>query len=281
MKALRGPSLALALAGLSAFPFSEAHAQKPRPARVSAKDAKQIAEIATQLRSTTTSELIAGLASAQELPQGAATFVPLVTDLLRQGSNLEVTGMALQTLGEIGDRSSSSALLPYARHRRPALRVVAIEALAKTGGLEAVFTLRRALGDVDVEVRRAAALGLGQLAAKEALDELARALDRGLDEAAPAIARIGNLAQLESLLAKLPALSLPMALVSSEALLLRDDLPDELKVSWVARLAERQTDEVSAWLTDFRKRKLSPALERAIDDALGATTSDRTDEEAP
>lgn len=281
MKALRGLPLALALAGLSALSLSEAHAQKARPSRVAAKEARQIAEIAAQLRSTTTSEVIAGLGSAQKLPQGAETFVPLITDLLREGSNLEVTGMALQTLGEIGDRSSSSALLPYARHRRPALRVVAIEALAKTGGLEAVFTLRRALGDVDVEVRRAAALGLGQLAAKEALDELARALDRGLDEAAPAIARIGNLAQLESLLAKLPALSLPMALVSSEALLLRDDLPDELKVSWVARLAERQTDEVSAWLTDFRKRKLSPALERAIDDALGATTSDRTDEEAP
>lgn len=280
MKALRGLPLALALAGLSALSLSEAHAQKARPSRVAAKEARQIAEIAAQLRSTTTSEVIAGLGSAQKLPQGAETFVPLITDLLREGSNLEVTGMALQTLGVLGDRSSSSALLPYARHRRPALRVVAIEALAKTGGLEAVFTLRRALGDVDIEVRRAAALGLGKLSAKEALDELSTALDRGLEEAAPSIARIGSLAHGEKLLSKLPDLSLPMALESSEALLSRDDLPDELKIAWVARLSERDASEVSAWLTEFRKQKLSPGLSRAIDDALRAAT-DRADEVAP
>jgi len=278
MKALRGLSLALALAGLTVLPPSEAQAQKARPSRVSAKDAREIAEVAAKLRSTTTAEALAGLESARRLPHGAETFVPLITDVLRAGSNPEVTVAALQALGDLGDRSSASALLPYARHRRPELRVAAIEALAKTGGLEAVFTLRKALGDMDLQVRRAAALGLGKLAAKEAIDELAKALDRGLDEAAPSIARIGGVVHVEGLVPKLPTLSLPMALESSEVLLVRDDLPEELKLSCVARLAERESNEVQAWLADFRKRELSPELARAIDDALVAIGAN---EEAP
>lgn len=280
MKALRGLTLALALAALVAPRSSEAQAQKPQKARISAKDARKVAEIAAKLQSTSTADLLSGLDDARHFPQGAATFVPLVTDLLRAGSSPEVTVAAIHALGALGDRSTSPALLPYARHRWPELRVAALEALAKTGGLEAVFTLRKALGDLDPKVRKAAAMGLGRLGAKEAIDELMTALERGVGEAAPAIARIGNAAHIDVLLAKLPALSVPLAVDSSEFVLLREDLSDELKVAWVTRLAERDSDEVRAHLAAFRKRDLSPDLADAIDAAL-RTEHPRTEEEEP
>lgn len=283
MKALRGLTFALAIAVPLAFHPFEAQAQKPAQSRLSAKDARKAAEIAAKLQSTSTADLLSGLDDARHFPQGAATFVPLVTDLLRKGSSPEVTVAAIHALGALGDRSTSSVLLPYTRHRWPELRVAALEALAQTGGLEAVFTLRKALGDVDPKVRKAAALGLGKLGAKEAIDELMTALQRGVGEAAPAIARIGNAAQIEVLLAKLPALSVPLAVDGSEFVLHREDLSDELKIAWVRRLAERDSDEVRAHLAAFRKRDLSPELAHAIDEALHAEGPrvDEDEEEEP
>lgn len=264
----------LALAGLATLSLSEAYAREPRK-RDQASNSK-IAEIETKLASSDPKENLEGLSLVLAHRKEAPSLVPLVEKLLGRGANLEVTHAALRALGEIGGTTSSAALRPYVRHRLAELRLSAIEALTKTGGLEAVFTLRRALGDPELAVRRGAAKGLGLLGAKEAIDELFLSLDRGLEEAAFAIATICAPSHCEKLLTKLEGLSVEVVTKASSALLPRADLPDAEKLAAVA-LLRSLGPEANAHIRDLasRLKYASPGLRQALEEAIEATKEER------
>ncbi len=81
----------------------------------------------------------------------------------------------IQVLGELGLRSQRPTLVAYATHRRPAVRMQVVLALAPTqlGGPGAEPLLVRLLGDKDRRVRRAVMSVLGQYDSKTARIPLA------------------------------------------------------------------------------------------------------------
>lgn len=281
MTGYRRAFVVFSLAGLATLSMasSEVHARGSQRPRATAAAARHLADIRTKLESNDPAKVQAGLALALESRHHASSLVPLIEKLLQEGTSLEVARAALQTLGELGGPSSSSILRPYARHRRPELRLSAISALTKTGGLEAVFTLRRALGDSDADVRRAAALGLGALGAKEALDELALSLDRGLREAAPAIAKICPSSHCEKLLGKLEGLPFDIMADVTEALLFRPDSEDAHKLAVVIRLRDFGS-QANARLRDIssRLKEASPEIRQALTADIEATASEEPSE---
>lgn len=264
----------LALAGLATLSLSEAYAREPRKRQHGSS--QKVAEIETKLQSNDPEEKLEGLSLVLAHRKETPSLVLLVERLLGRGANLEVTHAALHALGEIGGTSSSAALRPYVRHRLAEVRLSAIEALSKTGGLEAVFTLRRALGDPEPSVRKAAAKGLGRLGAKEAIDELFLSLDRGLAEAAIAIAKICAPPHCEKLIAKLEGLPIEVVTTASDALFPRADLPDAEKLAAIA-LLRTFGKEANAHLRDLASRmtEASPVIRQALEEAIEATKEER------
>jgi hypothetical protein len=102
----------------------------------------------------------------------AAVVAPLVNELLARGGSATALLRALEVAGGLGQRSSSTPIASYLRHRSPLLRRAAAQALGGTGGPEAVAALRAGLHDRDPSVRRIAAVSLGTLRARDAVTDL-------------------------------------------------------------------------------------------------------------
>jgi HEAT repeat protein len=215
-----------------------------------------------------------GLNLARLAGKPAAPVAPLIEKLLARGTTAALTKAAIDTLGDIGQGSSSTAIAPYARHRDPEIRRAALSALLKTRGQIATDAMRTALGDSDARVRGTAASGLGALGAHDAIPDLTLALDRKVPEAAAAIGQLCVSSECDKF-AELTG-KVPFDIMTSgfDQILFRTgtDVGDDQKIRLVGRIRELGTNEAHKYLKDVLSRWVgSPTVKTALDQAASAT----------
>jgi hypothetical protein len=170
---------------------------------------------------------------------------------IRQGLPPDLLEAAVVTLMALSQPEAGPVLFELTTHRRPEIRLRAVEALVATNPPGAASALTVALSDSDPKVRSAAATGLGEIEATSAVEKLFLSLDRGNMEASGAIGRVlsaGDVRRLVSYLGKIPFHSLAPALAE---VLKRKDVTESAKLELVARLEDTGTREVKTYLADL------------------------------
>lgn len=236
--------------------------------------AQTVAEAETLLQSGDKEQIEAGIQTLGLVGTKEAV-APLVARI-RDGLPPEQLETAIVTLMALGDESAGPLLFDLLSHRRPLIRLRAVEALAvlKPEGAEA--GLVSALSDSDEKVRDAAAQALGEIGARGSVEVLFHALDRGNLHASSAIGKLMRAEQLSRLadyLGKLPLRSLGPAITE---VLRRKDVPDSVKLDFVARLQELATAGIRDFLQDVLATAgddLSPKVKRAILSAMRGISS--------
>lgn len=186
---------------------------------------------------------------------------------IRRGLPPELMETAILTLMTLGDAEAGPVLTELASHRRPEVRLRAIEAISSVRPAGAEATLVTALSDGDDGVRSAAATGLGEIGARGSLEVLFLALDRGNLAASPAIGKVvepAQAARIAGYLGRIPFYSLSPALGE---VLKRADVDEATKLNVIAELQEAATPEVKGFLGDVMATggdALGPNLKRAI-----------------
>jgi HEAT repeat protein len=199
------------------------------------------------------------------LAGGADAVAPLVARI-RDGLPPDLLETAILTLMALGQPQSGPVLFELVSHRRPEIRVHAIEAIAAVAPSGAEDVLRAALSDGDSKVRSAAATGLGELKAAGAVEVLFRALDRGNLEASTAIGKILKPHESERLLAYLGKIPLRNLGPAFSEILRRKDVPERDKLTLLGKLQDLGTPEAKAFFGDLLHaagESLSPAVSRA------------------
>jgi HEAT repeat protein len=174
---------------------------------------------------------------------------------LELGLPPRVAAASLEALGQKKDAGLLDLFFRYARHRRPELRKVALDALGALPQPTVAAVLVDALGDTDGTVRAKAARILGERRERTAEDPLFRLLVRG-DEAAGeplgAVAGIGTVRKLIELVGQVPDRALALALGGC---ILRPDFgPEPLRVDAVKTLGKLPGSEPVAMLEEYDKK---------------------------
>jgi hypothetical protein len=202
---------------------------------------------------------------------GTAASVPPLIERIRAGLPADLLETGIVTLMALGQPQAGPLFFELATHRRPEIRIRAIEAivaLKSTGSEEA---LRKALSDVDPKVRSAAALGLGELKATASVELLFRALDRGNYEASQAIGQALKSDQVSRLLGYLGTIPFRTLGPALTEVLQRKDIGERDKLNVVSRLQDVGTHEVKVYFGDLMRatgEKLPPAVSRAVLQAM-------------
>jgi HEAT repeat protein len=256
------------LCALLAFDLTTATAQTaPRKARPKVT----LEEVAIMLSSQEEEELRTALESAAMLPAGEV--LPLLEERVRSGLPFALLEVAIDTVVLLGDAAAEPLLSELTHHRRPTIRVRALDALARTGGARTAELATGALGDVESSVRTAAAATLGLLGPKSgAVGALSRAVDRDVAGAAEALGRVARPSDVDALIALLQRQPFERTGAMVEPLLARDDLPLADKLRIVDALAKLGSDDARAELTRLQSAlpKVAPPLKRAIAQAATA-----------
>jgi hypothetical protein len=180
-------------------------------------------------------------------PSGVA---PLV-ELLEKGQKDKVTHAVIDALGAISSPKAIPVLIEYMRHRRPAVRIRAVNAIAEIKSKQVSEALKNALKDSDSTVRKTAALALGRYGDSSAVDILFKAFDRNVVEAAIAIGQLGNVDDMERLSSYLKKSPLTLLLPGFLEFLGRGDFPEKGKVKIIEKLKELAGPEVKQFLIRF------------------------------
>ena len=239
--------LVCASAALAAFPLA---AQKA-PAPPSASPKLDLARLKKALDSGSEAERLAALAELAAAPKASApSAAALVNELLSRGASTSVLEKALDTVQKLAQPESSAAVVPYVRHRNPALRRAAAQALAATGGPAAVTALRALLRGNDASLRRRAASALSGLKATEAVEDLFAVLGKDVPEAATAIGVLCKPADCQKFADFIGKIPFDVMQTGLEPILLRPDaeIPEAQKLELLERLRKLQTQEASAFL---------------------------------
>jgi HEAT repeat protein len=238
--------------------------------------AVDISQLQAKLRSGQEDSILEALTVIAE--QRNADHAPLVGSVLEQGSTSKVLLMALDTAGRLKAPTLGDRVAPYIRHRNGEVRRAAVRALVKTQGPHAAAALRQALRSSDPFVRNTAASGLGSLGAKDAVEDLFKALANNVAEAAASIGQLCDAASCEKLAGLLGKAPFDIVTGGLEQTLFRPatEVPDAVKIKIVVRLREVGTNESRRYLTDVRSRwpaDGSAAVRQALDSAVkGAPT---------
>jgi HEAT repeat protein len=194
-----------------------------------------------------------------------------LSQLLRSGQPDAITDRALEALGALGQASSVDVLVEFTHHRREAARRRAYQALAAIRDPRIPRLLEQGLRDSDRSVRGAAALALGQIGARDSVDTLFIAFDRGVIEAAIAIGKLGDKAAVQKFSESVGRRPLSVMLSGFEQFVRRRDLEDEVKLEIVQRLGEVSGPLVKTFLREylgtFSERDRS-ALKRAVEETI-------------
>ncbi|MDP3277634.1 MAG: HEAT repeat domain-containing protein [Deltaproteobacteria bacterium] len=195
--------------------------------------------------------------------------VTAVIELLQSGPVDRITDKAIEALGILARPEAISELSVLMRHRRPAARVEALEALAEIQDPRVRPLLEAGLGDSAPEVRGTAARSLGKIGARASIPLLFRAFERGVPEAAESIGQIGSP---EDALSTEPARDMqdPRRVTGRQTLAMwlthapigvilggfqrfldRRDIPVAIRVKIIERLEQRAA---SAQVRDFLQR---------------------------
>jgi HEAT repeat protein len=254
-------SLALSAAGAQAEPAAAAKTGvKPKPAKAKTGKPQKEAPVSAQARaalenaarlmaSGNPKDVEAGIQSLGLL--GTKEAVEPLVARIERGLPQDLLQAAILTLTALGQPNAGPVLYALTAHRRPEVRLRAVEALVAIHPPGAEQSLLTSLSDDDPKVRSAAATGLGEIGAKGALEKLFLALDRGNLEASGAIGKViapGDVRRLSGYLGKLPFHKLGPALAQ---VFQRTDVPESAKLELVARLEEVGTKEVKGYLGDL------------------------------
>lgn len=235
------------------------------------------ADAIKRLKSGDLAQIKSALDDVRVSGRAGSPAVPAIVDLLKQGLPLSLSQAALETLGETNSEAGSEVLGWYAHQRNLALRRAAIEALGKTRGAIAVKALRSALSDPDQGVRGLSATALGEMNAKEAVDDLFVALDHKVEEAAASIGQLCDPKDCERLATKVGYVPFDVMTGGLDQVLFRSskEVDDDTKIKIVGRLRELGTAETNQFLKDVQAKwpaKTSPKVKQAIDQAVIATS---------
>jgi HEAT repeat protein len=258
-------------------------AQTKKPEKAAKKSAKKPAEderpkidveqLRRDLDSGDEAKIIAALETAKTAEAQAAEVGGICDGVLRRGATVKVSLKAFETAGALKQEASSAAVAPYVRHRDAELRRAATRTLLKTRGSEAVRALRLALRSPDASVRDAAASGLGELGAKEAIPDLFQALDHNVAAAASAIGQMCSPDQCGELASRVGKLPFSIMMTGLEQVLFRPapEVSDDYKVELIGRLRELGTPEARRFMQEVSERwpedgsaKVRQALEAAV-----------------
>lgn len=180
---------------------------------------------------------------------GSPDAVEAIANRIRRGLPRPLVVPFVETLGVLRHPSAGPVLVEVAVvHRHPDVRVAAIRALQACRPAGAADAVRERLGDPAPMVRAAAAVTLGALRDREAVDPLFRALDRQLYEAAPALASIVQDAEIPQLTGYLGRLPFDVMSPALTELLAREDVSERRKLDLIAQLQELGTSEVKYFL---------------------------------
>lgn len=196
--------------------------------------------------------------------------------LLDKGPTDKVTEATLDALGAISNPDSIPILIEYMHHRRPKVRIIAVNAIAEIKDKRVAEALKSALRDSDSNVRKAAAYALGRYGDESAIDILFKAFDRDVPEAAIAIGQIGGVDAMERLSGYLGKAPLDILKPGFSEFLNRDDFPDKGKIAIIDKLMELAGPEVKEFLKQYAaglsedtplklRQKLQEAIESIAD----------------
>jgi hypothetical protein len=258
--------LGAALSGSFATPTSAQRRPRPAPAAPAADPA--LAELVTKLESgdaTAIQEALEALGL-----RGTADVVAPIAARIRRGLPSDLLELAVDTLAVTGRNEAGPVLVTLTTHRRPAIRLKAVQGVAALKPRGAEQSLALALGDADAQVRSAAAIGLGQLGARGSVDRLFLALEHNVLEASTSIGQLASPAEVTRLLGYVGRLGFDVLTPALNEVLARADVPERSKLDVVARLAELATSGAKIFLQDYAAT-LPPgaggAVRRAAEDA--------------
>lgn len=205
--------------------------------------------------------------------EGKRRHVRALAKRVRAGLPPELLDLAIDTFTVLGRPEAGDILFELASHRRTPVRTKAVEAIVACKPDGASDALVTALSDDAEPVRNAAALGLGEVGGDEALEPLFVALDRGVLQAATAIGQLADREHVDKLLAHLGRLPFDAMTPALLEVLARDDVPRQLKLDVIGRLAELATADVKTFLQDYVASlppddASSEPLRRAAEDAI-------------
>jgi len=199
--------------------------------------------------------------------RGEARAVAPIAERIRSGLPNELTQVAIATLGTLGRPEAGPVLIELLSHRRAAVRIAAVEAIAATKPRRGGEALLAALDDMTPSVRAAAALALGQLGHRAAVDTLFTALERDVFEAAQAIGQLATPSHVDRLFTHVGRLPFDVLTPTFNELFARSDFPDRAKIDLIARLAELATPQVKAYLVELADQLPNGRVQSAASDA--------------
>jgi len=247
-----------------------AHAAPNKAARTGkARAQASLEEVAVMLSSPDENEVRTALETAATLPP--ADVLPMLDDRVRAGLPRVLLDVAIDSLMLLDDRGSAPLLNDLARHRRPDVRVRALEVIGRVAAPTAEQALTNALADQVAEVRKAAADALGELGSRTALAPLERALTLGVDGAARALGRVAKPDEVPRLLEQIGKVPTATLKPMFAALLPRRDVPEADKLRAVSLLSALGGEEVQTALTEL-SAELAPEtparVKKALDEAV-------------
>ncbi len=186
---------------------------------------------------------------------------------LHEGQADALADRALEALGTLAHADSLPVLASWRDHRRVGARVAAYVALAHVKDRKVPTLLAKGLRDADPRVRGKAADLLGGAGDASSVPLLLVAFERGVNEAAGSIGRLGDAAAVTAYTSLLGKKPLEVMLVGYELFLRRGDLPAESQLAIVAALEDLGTDDVRAFFARCLRDHIAkrPPVVRAIE----------------
>lgn len=264
-RALRGRmwaacTLACALGAMTAF-----HAAARGNAKKSnAAEDKNVAAAKALLASKDHDEIETGIQSLGLI--GSPSAATPIIERVRAGLPADLLETSIITLMALGQPQAGPLYFELLDHRRPEVRLRAIEAIVALKPSGAESALQKSLADLDPKVRSAAALALGELRATGSVEVLFKALDRGTFEASQAIGQALRSDHVPRLLGYLGSVPFHHLAPAFTEVLLRKDISERDKLGVVSRLQDVGTREIKEYfgeLTRTSGEKLPPAVNRA------------------
>jgi len=203
---------------------------------------------------------------------GTPRIIEPLAQRIRRGLPRDLLSSAVEILGMLARPEAGPILFELATHRRPDVRLAAVNAITACRPSGAERALVVGLSDSDPRVRSAAAVGLGELGARGQVDTLFLALDRGILEAATAVGRLVDGPQVGRLLEHLGRLPFDVVSPGLNEVLARAEIPERVKLEVIARLQELATPDVKAFLQELLaslpQRRGRDAIRQAVQDAI-------------
>lgn len=227
-------------------------------------------ELSARLNGQDVDDVVNAVREVADLGGSSATNA--LMELLRAGPPDAVTAAAIEGLGALSDTDSIDLLAEYARHRRPEVRVLALQSLSAMSDSRVEAVLTDSLRDSSAEVRSTAAVALGQGGYEDSVPVLFQAFERGVTEACASIGKLGDADAAERLTSFLGRGDLTTLLEGLGEFLARSNFDMDAKLRIVEQLLELAGPEVRRFLVsqvaELPNNSSTRRLRQAMQDAI-------------